>query len=188
MSNPKGDGVFATALAIVLKHEGGFVNDAADPGGATNFGVSLRTVAKLDANGDGRLDFDFDGDGDVDADDIRAMTPEAAAAYYRSQWWDKHGYAAIAAPEIAIKVFDLAVNMGSAQAHKVLQRAVRAAWFALPDDGVLGPQTISSVNAAEPRSLLAALKSEASGFYRTIAAAKPNLAKFLPGWLNRAYA
>lgn len=178
---------FPQALAVLLNHEGGFVNDPDDPGGATKYGVSLRTVARLDANLDGLLDFDLDGDGDVDADDIRAMTPDKAAEYYRRQWWDKNGYGRINSPEIATKVFDLAVNMGATQAHKCLQRAIRASWFPTADDGVFGPQTLSSTNAAEPRSLLAALKSEAAGFYRTIAATSPKSAKYLAGWLTRAY-
>lgn len=187
VSNPKEDGVFAAGLAIVLKHEGGYVHNPADPGGATNYGVSLRTVAGLDADGDGRLDFDADGDGDVDPADIRAMTPDQASAYYRSQWWDRFGYGAIRHADVAIKVFDLAVNMGAVQAHKLLQRALRGCWFGAEEDGQLGPKTLSSVNAADARALLPALRSEAAGFYRTLAATKPSLAQFLPGWLNRAY-
>lgn len=181
---------FLAAVALVLKHEGGFVHDPADPGGATNFGVSLRFAqAELakDGDGDGFLDGDFDRDGDVDVGDIRAMSLEDAADVYFRHWWQRHGYDRINDQAVATKVFDLAVNMGAPQAHKCLQRALRAAWFPTADDGVLGPQTLSSTNAAEARSLLAALKSEAAGFYRGLAAAKPPLAKFLPGWLNRAY-
>ena len=33
---------FELAIPIVLKHEGGFADNPADPGGATNFGISLR--------------------------------------------------------------------------------------------------------------------------------------------------
>lgn len=178
---------FDAALTTVLKHEGGFVHDPTDPGGATNYGVSLRSVAAFDGDGDGRLDFDLDGDGDADEHDIRIMTMDQATDYYRRAWWDKHGYGGVADPAVATKLFDLAVNMGAAQAHKIVQRAVRACWFPLADDGVLGPKTLSSINAAEPRALLAAMKSEAAGFYRQLAATKPPLGKFLAGWLNRAY-
>jgi lysozyme family protein len=178
---------FPAALIVVLKHEGGFVHDPVDPGGATHYGVSLRSVAALDGDCDGRLDFDLDRDGDVDEADIKIMTIEQAGDHYRRMWWDKYGYGAIADQAVAIKLFDLAVNMGPAQAHKIAQRAIRACWFPLTEDGVLGPQTLSSINAAESRSLVAAMKSEAAGFYRQLAATKPNLGKFLTGWLNRAY-
>ena len=40
---------------------------------------------------------------------------------------------------------------------------------------------------SEPRILLAALKSEAAGYYRCLVAKNPKLQKFLNGWLNRAY-
>ncbi|MBN2752597.1 MAG: hypothetical protein JXQ84_07800 [Rhodospirillaceae bacterium] len=178
---------FTAALALVLQHEGGFTNDPADPGGATQYGISLRTVVKVDADMNGLLDFDLDGDGDVDVDDIKALTPEAAAAYYRHQWWDKFGYGQIKDDHIAAKVFDLAVNMGAKQAHICLQRALRAAWLPTLEDGVLGPNTMRSVNAADPRSLLAALKAEAAGFYRLLSATKTFLARYREGWLTRAY-
>ena len=42
----------------IVAREGGYVNDPDDPGGATNFGVTLGTMQ--------RLGLDLDGDGDLD--------------------------------------------------------------------------------------------------------------------------
>ncbi|NDB82875.1 MAG: hypothetical protein EB127_09060, partial [Alphaproteobacteria bacterium] len=56
------------------------------------------------------------------------------------------------------------------------------------EDGILGPMTLAAINKADLTDLLAALKSEAAGYYRTLAATKPKRAKFLKGWLKRAYA
>ena len=53
---------FTAAVARVLEHEGGFVDDPVDPGGATNWGISLRYLKKagaVDANVDGWLDDDW---------------------------------------------------------------------------------------------------------------------------------
>ncbi|MGR3585419.1 MAG: glycosyl hydrolase 108 family protein, partial [Pseudooceanicola nanhaiensis] len=54
----------------ILRREGGYVNDPGDPGGATNFGVTVHTMR--------RLGLDLDGDGDVDAADVRRLTREQA--------------------------------------------------------------------------------------------------------------
>lgn len=172
---------FRFAVEMVLRHEGGFVNDPQDPGGATNFGVSLRWLRSLGKTGD------IDGDGDVDWFDVRNLTRDQAIELYRGQWWDRYGYERITHNGVCMKVFDLAVNMGAAPAHRLLQRALRAVGTSVVEDGVLGAKTLAATNAADGRSLVAALRSEAAGFYRGLVVAKQERSKWLNGWLNRAY-
>lgn len=176
---------FDVAIKTILKHEGGYVNDKDDPGGATNYGVSLRFLIKTgDLDRDGFLDGDFDQDGDIDIDDIKKMSLDNAKNIYRLYWWDKYKYALINDDEVATKVFDLAVNMGATQAHKCVQRAIRAAnGQTLVDDGILGNQSFAAINNCPSIVLLPAIRSEAAGFYRSL-----NKPKFIRGWLNRAYA
>lgn len=184
------DPFFDRALAVVLSHEGGFVNNKNDPGGATNFGISLRWLleaGRIDADGDGYADGDLNLDGHIDINDIKLLTRDNAGAFYRRGWWDKFNYATMPLP-VAIKTFDLAVNMGGLQAHKVLQRACRACGRPLIDDGLLGPATRSAVAETTPSALVIAMRSEAAGFYRGLVAAKPSFNEFIGGWLNRAYA
>jgi lysozyme family protein len=179
---------FEKALKVLLPHEGGFGDDPADPGGATNFGVSLRFLRTLgDLDRDGYRDGDLDRDGDVDVEDIRAMTKERAVELYRAQWWDRYAYGRIGDETVAIKVFDLAVNMGAYQAHLVAQRALRACGTRVAEDGVLGPRTRAALDAWPPRPILPALRAEAAGFYRALVAIRPKLDRFLAGWLDRAY-
>lgn len=175
---------FDTAIITVLRHEGLFVNDPQDPGGATNFGVSLRWLKSVgDLDHDGFLDGDFDRDGDVDVDDIKKMTKEDAIKLYRTHWWDYYNYERITNQLITTKVFDLAVNMGAKPAHRCLQRAMRAVnGLCLLEDGIIGIKTLEAVNTVYPDILLSALKSEAAGFYRSL-----NKTKYIEGWLNRAY-
>lgn len=177
---------FDHAVALVLQHEGGFVNHRADPGGATNYGISLRW---LHAQGelDGIEDFDFDQDGDVDADDIRAMSVQDARDLYYRYWWQKYNYKLILDMDIATKVFDTAVNMGGKQAHKLIQRACRADGQLLADDGALGPKSIKGINACDPRILLGAMRTECKHYYLGLIRNKPELATFENGWLVRAY-
>ncbi len=176
------------ALPTIFLHEGvGYVYHSSDPGGPTSYGVSLRflkSTGDLDKNG--WLDGDIDNDGDIDIDDIRKMKEQDAARLYDLYFWSKYGYAMIKDQSIATKVFDLSINMGSVGAHKCIQRAVRSAsCLPLADDGILGPKTFISINSSVSYPLLAALKSEAAGYYRSI---KYNGSKdFLKGWLNRAY-
>ncbi len=176
---------FDIAVQKVLEHEGHFSNDPDDPGGATNYGISLRFLLQSEEGMPAHIfeTLDVDHDGTITAEDIQKMTVEQAKEIYKTLFWDKNDYNKINPQWIAVKVFDLCVNMGAPQAHKCLQRAVRAASsIVLEDDGVLGPKTIAAVNGVNLNMLLSALKSEAAGFYRSL-----NRPKYLAGWLNRAY-
>lgn len=182
------DGRFRSAVDFLLTHEGGLVDDRADPGGVTNYGVSLRFARSTgDLDGDGRLDLDIDGDGDVDAEDIRRMTRDDAADVYWLHWWNRYDYGSLHLT-LATKLLDLSVNMGSAQAHKVVQRAARAHGHPLVDDGQLGPKSRAVLSSISSSDFLPAVRSEAAGFYRGLVVLRPLSSKYLSGWLNRAYA
>lgn len=76
--------------------------------------------------------------------------------------------------------------MSPANAHGCLQRALNRLGAELTVDGAFGPKTLKDANAAEPEALLEALCEELADYYRKLAAARPTLAEFLPGWLKRA--
>ena len=61
----------------------------------------------------------------------------------------------------------------------------------MDEDGLIGEQTRTEAPAANQMALMAALRSEAAGYYRTLAASEHGQrdgSEFLDGWLNRAYA
>src|SRR5438045_9518054 len=95
---------FDQALALVLRFEGGYVNDEQDPGGETKFGISKRAYPNLD---------------------IRNLTPELAGQIYASDYWGPSGCDRLT-PGMAVVVFDSAVHVGVRRAVAWLQTHQRA--------------------------------------------------------------
>ena len=180
---------FDKAILITLKHEGGFVNDPVDPGGATNWGVSIRFLKGAgDGDGDGWLDGDIDHDGDIDVDDIKNMTVEQARKIYRIHFWDKYDYDKIHDFTVAARLFDMTVNMGARQAGKIIQRALNECGQNVVVDGKVGKNTFAAINCTNPEVLMAEIRQAHAQFYLDLIAAKPQFEKYRKGWLRRAAA
>ena len=158
--------VFDEAIKLILKNEGLYSNDKDDSGGETKFGISKRSYPDVD---------------------IKNLSVQKAKQIYKKDFWDKQKYKDIKNKELAIKVFDLSVNVGTSRANKLVQRALRAVNKKVEENGVLDDATICLINESDATDLLSALKSEAAGYYRLIVSTKPHRAKYLKGWLNRAY-
>ena len=157
---------FLAVIGRTLSFEGGYVDDPDDPGGATNFGISQRSYPDLD---------------------IKHLTRDQAIAIYYRDRWPK--YSQIRS-EVRGKLFDLGVNAGDREAAIILQRACRSITANLfpHEDGVIGPQTLNTVNSySNPEALVCAIRSEAAGHYRVLVAEKSSRAKYVDGWLRRAY-
>jgi lysozyme family protein len=178
---------FHDAVDEVLRREGGFVNNSADPGGATNWGVSIRFLLSEKPDLFSGISLDTDNDGDIDAEDIQDMTRETAVEIYRRCWWDRYGYARLA-PGIGEKVFDMSVNAGPGQAHRILQQSINDCGGMVTVDGKLGPITVAAANAINHQRLLERIRNRQAGFYRSLVAQNAKLSVFLKGWLNRAAA
>ncbi len=179
--------MFETANTFTAKWEGGYVNHPNDPGGATNYGVSLRWLKD-----DG---IDVDGDGKITLADIRALTPALAAALFRKHFWDRLTLDNLP-PLAAIATYDAAVNTGRGQAVKFLQRACNALsrdlYQSLAEDGAIGPKTIARVTELSGLDAKLALLcvDMREAFHRQLADNSPypdgrDYRPFLSGWLNR---
>lgn len=133
------------ALRLLRTIEGGFVNDPRDNGGATNHGISLREVKRLDK--DGKLGeflqlLDIDHDGDIDVDDVKGWTWDTAKEFYRRYYFDSLRLGEMPFP-VALVIFDSGVNEGTGVAVRHFQRAMN-----LDDDGVVGPETLRASKRA----------------------------------------
>lgn len=100
--------------------------------------------------------------------------------FYEVNFWNANRYGEIENQTIATWMFDRAVNCGNGAANKMLQRALD-----IPDDGIVGKQTLSATNKANADDLLDALKKEGKDYYENIVEKNPSQAKYLPGWLKR---
>lgn len=96
---------FAPALALTLKHEGGFVNDKDDPGGITNLGVTKKAWEAWIGH-------------DATEEDMRALTVEQVSPFYKQEYWDTLGLDEDQDQRYAESLFDYCVNAGHAAAVK----------------------------------------------------------------------
>ena len=128
---------FDTCLALLLEHEGGFVNHPQDLGGMTNLGVTARVWEEWLGR-------------PVSEKEMRALTPLMVKPLYKRKYWD-----ACRADELVsgvdYVVFDVAVNSGTGRAIKILQDCVGATV-----DGGFGPATMALVKKAssEPNRII----------------------------------
>lgn len=119
---------FDTAFGLLIGHEGGYVNNPADPGGETKFGISKRAYP---------------------TEDIAGLTLQRAQQLYQRDYWGPAGCDAV--PDgIKFDLFDMAVNAGVQAAVKTLQRTVGEV-----QDGILGPRTIAAVSSMPAPRLVA---------------------------------
>ncbi len=170
---------FMACISSILEHEGGLSLDKRDPGGITQWGISLRYLRSIG--------YDINGDGKIDKEDIIGLPVKGAVGIYRKFWWGKYRYAAFNKLIVVEKVFDLAVNMGGTAAHKLLQIAInRLREQPITVDGILGGQTFSAANSMDGKKLRQSLRECAKERYVEILTANPAMEWARNGWMNRA--
>lgn len=187
------DPTAAWAISRTLQWEGGLVNNPADPGGITNFGVSLRfALQEAKVHPDLVSLFDVDQDSRIGPSDIRALTREGAEAIYYECFWVPGRYGLIKPLPLAWKVFDIAVNTGPKRAAILLQQALLKRHHQITVDGAIGAETLAAITAEDAidggAGLLMELRCQQAEFYRDLAETEPKLEVFLKGWLRRAAA
>jgi lysozyme family protein len=137
------------ALRRLLAHEGGYTNHPSDPGGPTNFGITIH-------------DYRTYIDPDATAADVKAMRLEDAQAIYRAKYWDALAGDALPAG-LDYAVFDYGVNSGISRSAKALQRLIGVA-----DDGKIGPKTLAAVADRDAAPLIAGLCDERLAFLKRL--------------------
>lgn len=158
---------FDAALPFVLRWEGGFLDHPADPGGATNRGV---TQAVYDVWRAGR---------GLAARSVAWLDETELRAIYEGNYWRPAGCAHLAR-RLDLAQFDAAVNLGVGRAVRMLQ-----AQLGCGVDGDFGPRTREAAAGCDVASVLAGCCAAREAYYRRLAAERAQLRVFLKGWLNR---
>lgn len=165
-------------IGEIIHIEGGFVDDPADSGGATNYGI---TEAVARQNG-------YHGH-------MRDLPEQVAFDIYVDRYWHSVCGDDLAAlsENVAREVVDTAVNMGVARAGGFLQRALnvlndRGTLYAdLVVDGAIGPRTIEALGqylaTRNELALSRALNCLQGAFYIELAERREKDERFVYGWL-----
>jgi len=152
---------FPLIMHEVFKFEGGYVDHPRDPGGATNMGITRRTLEAWEGRRVTKLE-------------VKDLSPQKAMAIYKKNYWN-----AVRGDDLAsgfdMVAMDGAVNSGPSRGIRWLQRAVRATV-----DGAVGPQTIAATRAAGVPAIERACAYRV-GFLRGLS----TFGVFGRGWLRR---
>jgi hypothetical protein len=125
-------------VEALVEREGGYVNNPADKGGPTCFGI---TEAVARANGY--------------AGAMKLLPRDEAAVIYKRLYWLRPRFDEVAkrSGRLAAELFDTGVNMGPAVAVTFLQRALTALnrngsdYPDLVPDGRTGPRTLAALDS-----------------------------------------
>lgn len=163
---------FDIFLPILLKNEGGYVNNPNDPGGETNKGITIRTFAACSQSLLGVA---------PTSDNLKALTPAQAGIIYKARYWDVVSGDSFLLQDLANIVCDFYVNAGS-HATKLLQTVMNNLGANVIVDGDLGPASMAALARLDQVAVYQQYKQVRIGYYEQLGASYPT---FLKGWLNR---
>lgn len=117
---------FDKSLELVLKHEGGFVNNPKDLGGPTNKGITLSS-------------FRYAFGENLTENDLSNISDLKVQSFYFTVFWTPCNCELLPSG-VDYMLFDSAINFGVIQAVKWLQRSID-----VTANGKIGPETLSVV-------------------------------------------
>jgi lysozyme family protein len=167
---------FKKISAMILSHEGGYVNRADDKGGATNHGIAWNTwqaYAQEDLGVEPTLD------------NLKNLTGEQAETIYLNRYWEPKGFCKFNDQRVALMVYDWTITSGGAP--KQIQNMLNGRYDAkVGTDGVMGAETVDALNqVANQDSLLQEIADLRRQYYTNLTVKDKTQIVNLKGWLNR---
>ncbi len=153
---------FDKCLAMLLEHEGGYVNDPMDNGGMTNLGVTKRVYDEWI----GRVSTE---------QEMRDLTPDDVAPIYRKNYADRVRFDDLPSG-LDWALLDWCVNSGSSRPSKAAQRAVGAT-----TDGFIGGKTLQLIAEKDPKFIIDYIYTVRKAFYEGL----DDYKHFGRGWSRR---
>src|SRR5574343_1654248 len=157
-------------IPFILKWEGGFVNDPADLGGATNKGVTIGTFKDYRKH---------KGLPTPTVDDLKNISESEWHDIFKSLYWDRWKADDIKSQSVANILVDWVWASGS---HGIKRPQCL---LGVKADGIVGKQTIAALNAMDAATLFKMIKDDRAKFIDEICKARPKNEKYRKGWMNR---
>lgn len=156
--------IFGSAFSHSMRWEGGskITKDPHDSGGTTRWGVSSRAHPDVD---------------------VENLSEEQAKRIYLEHYWLPLNCEAVSLidPVVAMKLFDMGVNLGVRRGAKIFQAAVQTLSPGICVDGYIGPQTLTALSAIDIPTVRDLVQVRLENYYRSL-----DNPRYEQGWLNRA--
>ena len=151
---------YRECLDLVLKSEGGWVNNPKDPGGETNLGVTKAVWEEYVGH---------------PVQTMKNLTKDDVAPLYEQKYW-RACYGEVLPRGLDFIVFSMGVNAGPGRSVKLLQQSIGCV-----PDGVIGPRTRELISASNSANLIAKFSETRREYYRSL----KTFPIFGKGWLSR---
>lgn len=154
----------------IKKWEGGFANDPADRGGATNKGVTIATFEAYCKAKSLPI---------PNVERLKRMTDGEWLDILKTMFWDRWQADKIKSQKLANILVDWVWGSG-VYGIKIPQRIL-----GVKQDGIVGNKTLEALNAQDPDKLFQVIYDARKKYLNDIAISRPANKRFLRGWLNR---
>ena len=151
---------YKECLDLVLKSEGGWVNNPNDPGGETNLGVTKAVWEEYVGH---------------PVTTMKNLTKDDVAPLYEQKYW-RVCYGEVLPRGLDFLCFSFGINAGSGRSVKLLQQSL-----GLVSDGIIGPKVMQKLRESNIADVIKSFSESRREYYKSL----KNFPIFGKGWISR---